>query len=188
MSFQQIRRLGQLTGMRLRRRSANMLQSVLTGHFHAGDSFMKVHGGSSQKPTGVPKCGVCPHRSGEKYGPSNCRPTSRLPCLSAALRPPDPTSIHIVIWQRRDSYLATISRACRSMPMCRLELGASKATYLQRARFLAIAEFGPRSLIYHEGRAYRVTKAKLPPGRQLEDAGRIPTETLLCLRSMRCGS
>ena len=56
--------------------------------------------------------------------------------------------------------------------------GASKATYLQRARFLAIAEFGPRSLIYHEGRAYRVTKAKLPPGRQLEDAGRLPTETL----------
>ena len=54
----------------------------------------------------------------------------------------------------------------------------SKATYLQRARFLAIAEFGPRSLIYHEGRAYRVTKAKLPPGRQAEDAGRLPTETL----------
>ncbi len=56
--------------------------------------------------------------------------------------------------------------------------GTSKATYLQRARFLAIAEFGPRSLIYHEGRAYRVTKAKLPPGRQLEDSGRLPTETL----------
>ncbi len=56
--------------------------------------------------------------------------------------------------------------------------GSSKATYLQRARFLAIAEFGPRSLIYHEGRAYRVTKAKLPPGRQVEDAGRLPTETL----------
>jgi superfamily II DNA/RNA helicase len=56
--------------------------------------------------------------------------------------------------------------------------GSSKATFLQRARFLAIAEFGPRSLIYHEGRAYRVTKAKLPPGRNLEDAGRLPTETL----------
>lgn len=56
--------------------------------------------------------------------------------------------------------------------------GSGKATYLQRARFLAIAEFGPRSLIYHEGRAYRVIKAKLPPGRQLEDAGRLPTETL----------
>jgi hypothetical protein len=35
--------------------------------------------------------------------------------------------------------------------------------FLQRARFLAIAEFGPRSLIYHEGRAYRVNRAKLPP-------------------------
>ena len=56
--------------------------------------------------------------------------------------------------------------------------GSGKATYLQRARFLAIAEFGPRSLIYHEGRAYRVTKAKLPPGRQLEEAGRLPTDTL----------
>lgn len=36
-------------------------------------------------------------------------------------------------------------------------------SFLQRARFLAISEFGPRSLIYHEGRAYRVIKAKLPP-------------------------
>lgn len=35
--------------------------------------------------------------------------------------------------------------------------------FLQRARFLAISEFGPGSLIYHEGRAYRVNKAKLPP-------------------------
>ncbi len=34
-------------------------------------------------------------------------------------------------------------------------------SYLQRPRFLALAEFGPRSLIYHEGRAYRVTKAIL---------------------------
>lgn len=64
--------------------------------------------------------------------------------------------------------------------------GASKATYLQRARFLGIAEFGPRSLIYHEGRAYRVTKAKLPPGRQLGDAGRLPTETLYVCD--RCGA
>ena len=36
-------------------------------------------------------------------------------------------------------------------------------SYLQRPRFLAISEFGPRSLIYHEGRAFRVVKAKLPP-------------------------
>lgn len=34
-------------------------------------------------------------------------------------------------------------------------------SYLQRPRFLALSEFGPRSLVYHEGRAYRVTAAML---------------------------
>jgi Lhr-like helicase len=33
--------------------------------------------------------------------------------------------------------------------------------FIQRARFLAISEFGPRSLVYHEGRAYRVDRALL---------------------------
>ena len=56
--------------------------------------------------------------------------------------------------------------------------GGPKAAYLQRARFVAIAEFGPRSLIYHEGRAYRVYKAKIPPGIRGEDGGRIATEVL----------
>ena len=50
--------------------------------------------------------------------------------------------------------------------------GGSKGAYLQRARFIAISEFGPRSLIYHEGRAYRVYKAKLPPG--YSNRGRWP--------------
>ena len=40
----------------------------------------------------------------------------------------------------------------------------SRGDYLSRARFLAIAEFGPMSLIYHEGQAFRVHKAQLPPG------------------------
>jgi superfamily II DNA/RNA helicase len=35
-----------------------------------------------------------------------------------------------------------------------------RAAYLQRARFLAIAEFGPRSLIYHEGRAFLYVSQK----------------------------
>lgn len=57
---------------------------------------------------------------------------------------------------------------------------SSGAAYLQRARFLAIAEFGPRSLIYHEGRAYRVYKAKLPAGARDGD-GRLVTRTIrLC--------
>jgi Lhr-like helicase len=53
-----------------------------------------------------------------------------------------------------------------------------RAAYLQRARFLAIAEFGPRSLIYHEGRAFRVYRAKLPPGARTEDGGKLSTATI----------
>ena len=56
--------------------------------------------------------------------------------------------------------------------------GGPKAAYLQRARFLAISEFGPGSLIYHEGRAYRVHKAKLPSGVRSGDGGRIATSTI----------
>jgi hypothetical protein len=53
-----------------------------------------------------------------------------------------------------------------------------RAAYLQRARFLAIAEFGPQSLIYHEGRAFRVYRAKLPAGVRAEDGGKLSTSTL----------
>ncbi|MBY8855416.1 protein kinase [Nocardia sp. CA2R105] len=35
--------------------------------------------------------------------------------------------------------------------------------YLQRPRFLAIREFGPGALIYHEGSRYQVTRIQLPP-------------------------
>lgn len=54
---------------------------------------------------------------------------------------------------------------------------SARAAYLQRARFLAIAEFGPRSLIYHEGRAYRVHKARLPAGLRTPE-GRLSTTVL----------
>ena len=36
--------------------------------------------------------------------------------------------------------------------------------YLQRARFLAVSEFGPGSLIYHEGARFQVDRVQLPPG------------------------
>jgi len=39
--------------------------------------------------------------------------------------------------------------------------GGKGERYIQRPRFLAISEFGPYSLIYHEGRAYRVDRALL---------------------------
>ena len=38
---------------------------------------------------------------------------------------------------------------------------AGRGTMISRPRFLALTEFGPRSLIYHEGAMYRVTKVKL---------------------------
>lgn len=35
--------------------------------------------------------------------------------------------------------------------------------YISRPRFLALTEFGPRNIIYHEGRKYRVVRSLLPP-------------------------
>ena len=51
-------------------------------------------------------------------------------------------------------------------------------SFLSRARFLAISEFGPRSLIYHEGRAYRVMKAKLPPEARGGDGSELATKDI----------
>lgn len=59
--------------------------------------------------------------------------------------------------------------------------GGPRAAFLQRARFLGISEFGPGSLIYHEGRAYRVWKAKLSSESRSTDAVTLRTRTLyLC--------
>jgi hypothetical protein len=55
---------------------------------------------------------------------------------------------------------------------------AAKTSVLQRPRFLAISEFGPNALIYHEGRSFRVTKAKLPADGRGDD-GRLGTTTLI---------
>lgn len=66
--------------------------------------------------------------------------------------------------------------------------GRGRQTYLQRPRFLALSEFGPRSLVYHEGRAYRVVRALLSLGHR--DAAtpdvQLPTRVLrIC---SRCGA
>jgi hypothetical protein len=52
--------------------------------------------------------------------------------------------------------------------------------YLQRARFLAISEFGPRSLVYHEGRTYRVDRALL------RDVGSGPDGMLATFSTSLC--
>lgn len=51
--------------------------------------------------------------------------------------------------------------------------------YLSRPRFLAISEFGPRSIIYHEGSRYVVNKVILPVDVQ-SDHGIITASAKLC--------
>ncbi len=41
--------------------------------------------------------------------------------------------------------------------------GSKDQEYLNRPRFLAISEFGPKSLVYHEGQRYQVDRVLLPP-------------------------
>lgn len=56
---------------------------------------------------------------------------------------------------------------------------------LQRPRFLAIAEFGPNSLVYHEGKAFSCSRANLPAGTRGND-NLLTTFTMRCCDS--CGA
>ncbi|WP_329103104.1 protein kinase [Micromonospora sp. NBC_01699] len=58
---------------------------------------------------------------------------------------------------------------------------AGDGDYLQRPRFLAIREFGPGALIYHEGARYQVTRIQLPP----DPSGHIVTSE--ARRCTSCG-
>lgn len=55
--------------------------------------------------------------------------------------------------------------------------GKHDGDYLQRPRFLAISEFGPNSLIYHEGARYEVTRIQLPRDPGETSGGGAITET-----------
>ena len=39
-----------------------------------------------------------------------------------------------------------------------------RGAYIQRPRFIAVGEFGPGALIYHEGQRYQVKRVQVPPG------------------------
>ena len=60
---------------------------------------------------------------------------------------------------------------------------ASDGDYLQRPRFLAINEFGPGALVYHEGARYQVTRIQLPPA--ADAPGTV--ETTAIRRCPHCG-
>ena len=58
--------------------------------------------------------------------------------------------------------------------------------FISRPRFLAISEFGPRTLIYHEGSRYRVCKVNLDFGSEgIESTHNLLTATMK--RCPRCG-
>jgi hypothetical protein len=66
--------------------------------------------------------------------------------------------------------------------------GRGRQTFLQRPRFLALSEFGPRSLVYHEGRAYRVVRAMLSLSHQSQATvdTRLPTTSVRICKA--CGA
>ncbi|MDP9418658.1 MAG: DEAD/DEAH box helicase [Actinomycetota bacterium] len=60
------------------------------------------------------------------------------------------------------------------IPGGRAGRAAREGDYLQRPRFLAIREFGPGALIYHEGARYEVVRVQLP--RSVEGSAAVETE------------
>lgn len=60
--------------------------------------------------------------------------------------------------------------------------------FVQRPRFLGLSEFGPRSLIYHEGRAYRVTSARLSVANAGDDGAAARLATLSARVCRACGA
>jgi hypothetical protein len=52
--------------------------------------------------------------------------------------------------------------------------------FLSRPRFLAIAEFGPRAIVYHEGVRYRINKVIMPVDSQAEGEDMLTSSAKQC--------
>lgn len=62
-----------------------------------------------------------------------------------------------------------------------------EGSMVSRPRFLALSEFGPRSLIYHQGRMYRVVRAKLSVGSADHISGNSQLATITSMICSQCG-
>lgn len=62
-----------------------------------------------------------------------------------------------------------------------------EGSMVSRPRFLALSEFGPRSLIYHQGRMYRVVRAKLNVGSADHISGNSQLATISSRICSQCG-
>ena len=66
--------------------------------------------------------------------------------------------------------------------------GGGRQTFLQRPRFLALSEFGPRSLVYHEGRCFQVERVMISVGHREGATAevRLPTKSVRICKA--CGA
>ena len=55
-----------------------------------------------------------------------------------------------------------------------------RGAYIQRPRFIAVGEFGPGALIYHEGQRYQVTRIQVPSGAGADAGDVATTEARIC--------
>ncbi len=62
-----------------------------------------------------------------------------------------------------------------------------EGSMVSRPRFLALSEFGPRSLIYHQGRMYRVVRAKLNVDSAGQASGNTQLGTVASRICSQCG-
>ena len=65
--------------------------------------------------------------------------------------------------------------------------GKGTDDYLSRPRFIAISEFGPQALIYHEGSVYRVNRVMVPVSEDVDPATADPVITSSAIQCERCG-
>ncbi|HLU24771.1 MAG TPA: DEAD/DEAH box helicase [Longimicrobiales bacterium] len=66
--------------------------------------------------------------------------------------------------------------------------GSTRTGFIQRPRFLGISEFGPHSLVYHEGRAFRVVAARLSVGSMAEASAGARLATTAARVCIQCGA
>ena len=65
--------------------------------------------------------------------------------------------------------------------------GKARDEYLSRPRFIAITEFGPQALIYHEGSVYRVNRVMIPVSADIDPATADPVVTSSATQCGVCG-
>ena len=114
-------------------------------------------------------------RSAGNSKPYAATPRSRWSFCGAAATTSRPISTPTATSRPRGSCRATTSRACRWSPSFRPGAAATSGrTTIQRPRFVGITEFGPNSLVYHEGRGHRVRRVILKSGDQRADTANSP--------------